>query len=522
MSETRPNILFIMSDDHTAQAISAYQGNINHTPHIDRIAENGAILEHCYVTNSICTPSRAAILTGTYNHVNGVISLETPLDPTFPQVAKYLQAGGYQTAMIGKWHLGEGEKHWPTGFDFWSILPGQGDYFDPPMTENGKPIQPTGYTTEIITQKSADWLKNRNPEKPFFMMCHHKAPHRPWQYHPKYEELYKEEIPYPASFNDDYQNRAKAAKEARMKIESNMTYLDLDLVQPYEPAPNQEYSNRFRKTPLMMVPFPQTPQEYKNFKLICSRTGDTFTFKNADELKRFKHQRYMQKYLRTVASIDESVGELLDLLESEGIADNTIVIYTSDQGFFLGEHGWYDKRFIYEESFRMPFLIQYPARIKAGTKITSMASNVDFAPTWLEYAGLPIPSFMQGKSLKPVLEGNEPENWQKTAYHRYWMNQDTDHNAYAHYGIRDHRYKLIFWYNAPLDTPGAHSADFEEKDWELFDLQEDPRELHNCFYDTDKKDVVLHMLTLLDNKQAEIGDIPYHDSIALVSSLNKE
>jgi arylsulfatase A-like enzyme len=520
MPETRPNILFIMSDDHTAQAISAYGFGINSTPNIDRIAQNGAILNHCYVTNSICTPSRAAILTGTYNHVNGVISLDTPLDPTLPTVAKYLQAGGYQTAMIGKWHLGEGQKHWPTGFDFWSILPGQGDYFDPPMTENGVPIQPKGYTTEVITQKCADWIQNRDPEKPFFMMCHHKAPHRPWQYHPKYDHLYQDEIPYPESFDDDYQNRAKAASEARMKVASNMTYLDLDLVQPYKPAPNQEYSNRFRKNPLMMVPFPEKTEEYKDFELICSRTGEKFRFQNAQELKKFKYQRYMQKYLRTVASIDESVGKLLDLLEEEGIAENTLVIYTSDQGFFLGEHGWYDKRFIYEESFRMPFLVQYPAKIPSGITVNAMASNVDFAPTWLEYAGLPVPNFMQGHSLKPVLEGEPPDDWQKTAYHRYWMNQDEDHNAYAHYGIRNHRYKLIYWYNEPLETAGAYPADYEEKDWELFDLQEDPHEMTNCFHDPNKKHIVLEMLDLLDKKQSEIGDIPRHDSNALRTSMS--
>ncbi|HAS84267.1 MAG TPA: sulfatase [Verrucomicrobia bacterium] len=519
MPDSRPNILFIMSDDHAAQAISAYGCGINQTPNIDRIAAKGAILNHCYVNNSICTPSRAAILTGTHSHVNGVITLDTPFNNHLSHVAKHLQAAGYQTSMIGKWHLGEGPEHSPTGFDHWSVLPDQGDYFDPYMIENGRHIQEMGYATEIITEKCVDQIRQRDKDRPFFMMCHHKAPHRPWLYHPKYEHLYNEEIPYPPSFKDDYANRAKAAVHARMRVESDMTYLDLDLVQPYIPAEGQEYSDIGCKTGLMMVPFPKTPEAYRDFKLICRRTGQVFTFANSEELKRFKYQRYMQKYLRTVASIDESVGHLLDLLETEGIADNTIVIYTSDQGFFLGEHGWYDKRFIYEESFRMPFLVQYPQRIRKGITVNAMASNVDFAPTWLDYAGVPVPSYMQGYSLRCVLEGDEPASWQKTAYHRYWMNQDCNHNAYAHYGIRDHRYKLIYWYNEPMNLPGATAATFAEKDWELFDLQEDPLELNNCFHDQDKKDVVIHMLRLLDEKQTQIGDVPAHDSRTVLAML---
>jgi arylsulfatase A-like enzyme len=507
---SRPNILFIMSDDHAAQAISAYGHGINQTPNIDRLASRGARFDHCYVTNSICTPSRAAILTGTYNHVNGVTSLSTGFNNRMPHVAKHLQHEGYQTAIVGKWHLHEGPQHCPTGFDYWSILPGQGEYFDPDMIENGNKITEKGYTTEIITDKTVNWIKDRNKDQPFFMMCHHKAPHRSWEYHPKYEDLYTNEIPYPDSFNDDYSNRAKAAKEARMRVESDMTYQDLDLVQPYYPSEGQRYSLSNRRTPHMMIPFPESDDQLKNFHLICSRTGEIFTFKNREELKKFKYQRYMQKYLRTVASVDESVGTLLDTLDEEGITEDTMVIYTSDQGFFLGEHGWFDKRFIYEESFRMPFLIQFPGVVEPGTTVDSMLSNVDFAPTWLDFAGAPIPNYMQGNSMRQILEGNEPESWQKTAYHRYWMNQDHNHNAYAHYGIRDHRYKLIYWYNEACDTPGSESPDFKEKDWELFDTQEDPLELFNCFKEKDKRDIVERMIGLLDQKMAEIGDVPEH------------
>jgi arylsulfatase A-like enzyme len=298
-----------------------------------------------------------------------------------------------------------------------------------------------------------------------------------------------------------------------------MTYDDLDLAQPHKPYKNQEYALINRRTPHMMVPFPKTAEEYKIFQVICSRTGEKFSFKDSEELKRFKYQRYMQKYLRTVASIDESVGDLLKLLDDEGITEDTMVIYTSDQGFFLGEHGWFDKRFIYEESFRMPFLIQYPRAIKAGSTVDAMAQNVDFAATWLDYAGLHIPNYIQGHSMRPILEGAEPEDWQKIAYHRYWMNQDHNHNAYAHYGIRDHRYKLIYWYNEACGMHGAHPGTYEEKDWELFDTQTDPLELFNCFHEPDKKDIVKKMLQQLDEKQAEIGDIPEHDSEAVLATL---
>jgi len=514
-----PNILFIMSDDHAAQAISAYGHGINQTPNIDRIGTEGARLNHCYVTNSICTPSRAAILTGTYNHVNGVTSLSTGFNNRMPHVAKHLQYAGYQTAIVGKWHLHEGPEHCPTGFDYWSVLPGQGEYFNPDMIENGERIVEEGYTTDIITDKCIDWIKGRDKKRPFFMMCHHKAPHRSWEYHPKYDDLYTDEIPYPDSFDDDYSNRAKAAIHARMRVESDLTYQDLDLVQPYYPGKDQRYALMHRRTPQMMVPFPKTEAEYKDFKLICRRTGEIFTFSNSEELKKFKYQRYMQKYLRTVASIDESIGRLLDMLDEEGVADNTMVIYTSDQGFFLGEHGWYDKRFIYEESFRMPFLIRFPGVVSPGSVIDSMACNVDFAPTWLDYAGAPIPSYVQGTSMRSILEGPEPPDWQQTAYQRYWMNQDHNHNAYAHYGIRDHRYKLIYWYNEACDTPGSQQPDFEEKDWELFDTQEDPLELFNCFNQPDKHEIVQHMLGLLDDKMAEIGDVPEHDSQRVLRSL---
>ena len=360
----QPNIIFIMADDHAARAISCYGAGINETPNIDRLAQEGIRFNHCYVTNSICTPSRAAILTGTYNHVNCVFTLQTPINNRMPNVAKHLRTGNYQTAVVGKWHLGEGKEHQPTGFDFWSVLPGQGEYFDPYMIEMGKTIEVPGYATDIITEKSLNWMKTRNPEKPFFLMCLHKAPHREWEPHPKNRGLYQEDIAVPETFDDDYKNRARAAKEAKMRIKDDMKYSDLGLVQPEggsEVGERTRIGSTNRKIP--------NPSDVSGLRLIDKENGEVFTFQNREELSHFKYQRYLKRYLRTIHSIDESVGNILDYLDDTGLAENTLVIYTSDQGFFLGEHGWYDKRFMYEESFQMPFLARYPAEIPYGVSL---------------------------------------------------------------------------------------------------------------------------------------------------------
>lgn len=500
----RPNILFIMADDHASKAISCYGAGINHTPNLDRIAAQGMRANHCYVTNSICTPSRAAILTGTYNHVNGVTTLDTPIDNRGPNVAKHLQAGGYQTAIIGKWHLGEGKAHEPTGFDFWSVLPGQGEYFDPYMIEMGSEIEVPGYCTDIITDKSLDWLRSCDPERPFFLMCHHKAPHREWEPHPKNRELYQDDIAIPETFDDDYKNRARAAAEAKMRIKDDMKYSDLGLVQPEggsEIGARTKPGATDRKIP--------NPEDPTGLRLIDRDTGEVFTFETQQELSHFKYQRYLKRYLRTIQSVDESVGKLLDWLDETGQADNTIVIYTSDQGFFLGEHGWYDKRFIYEESFQMPFLIRYPDGISAGTVCDDFFCNVDFAPTFLEYAALPVPNYMQGTSLRAVLEQNTPNDWPQTAYQRYWMHRDPDHDAYAHYGIRDERYKLIYWYNEGYDLPGTNQGG-QDREWELFDCENDPLELFNLANDPQYAKDFSAMQKKLEAKMAEIGDIPAH------------
>lgn len=449
----RPNILFIMSDDHAAHAMSCYGSRINQTPNLDRIAQDGVRLDNCFCTNSICAPSRATILTGTYSHVNGVETLREKIDGRQETVSKLLQQAGYQTAMIGKWHLGHGGHHDPTGFDYWNVLPGQGDYHNPKMYDMGTLRQYEGYATDIITDLSLDWLRGRDTEKPFFLMCHHKAPHRPWEPDEKHMHLYEDqEIPYPETFDDDYSNRAKAAAAAQMRIEHDLKPVDLKFDPP------------------------------------AGLSGH--------ELKKWKYQRYIKDYLRCVASIDDNVGRLLDYLDDEGLTENTIVIYTSDQGFFLGDHGWYDKRFFYEESLRMPFVMRYPKEVPAGSSSAAMVLNVDFAPMFLDYAGLDPTPRMQGVSARSVVSGETPEGWQTSMYYRYFMHQDNSHNVYAHYGVRTERYKLIYYYETEPDPP----------EWELFDLERDPYEINSVYDDPDYASIIAELKKELHALRVAVGD----------------
>jgi len=457
----RPNILFIMSDDHAAHAISAYQSRINQTPQLDRIAQGGARFDNCFCTNSICAPSRAVILSGVYNHLNGVKTLDDKLDNrvlTFPQL---LQAVGYQTAIIGKWHLGHGPKWDPVGFDYWNVLPGQGEYFDPPMYEMGQKKVFPGYATDVLTDLSIDWMKARDKSRPFFLMCHHKAPHRPWQPDARHAHMYDDvDIPEPYTFNDQYEARM-AADAARMRVDRDLTAEDL-------------------KAP---VPSGLTPEEEKHWK----------------------YERYIKDYLRCVASIDDNVGRILDYLDEAGLAESTLVIYTSDQGFFLGDHGWYDKRFMYEESLRMPFLVRYPEMIEPGQVRPEMALNVDFAPTFLELAGASIPETFQGHSLVPLFRGQVPANWQTSMYYRYWMHMDVNHWVWAHYGVRTERYKLIYYYGESLGTTGSHNLP-TPKTWELFDLHEDPFETRNLYADPAAAPVVEALKRELARLQVALDD----------------
>ena len=466
MPDARPNIVFIMSDDHAAHAMSCYGSRINETPNLDRIANNGIRFDNCFCTNSICGPSRATILTGTYNHINGVQCLQMGLDNRQNNFAKVLQKDGYQTAIVGKWHLGEAVENQPAGFDYWNVLPGQGLYHNPVMIEMGEEKTFPGYVTDIITDYSLDWLKNRDPERPFMLMCHHKAPHRKWEPDEKHAHMYDDvDIPEPETFNDDYSNRAEAAAAAKMRVECDLDAKDLKQPVPEGLTPGQE--------------------------------------------KSWKYQRYIKDYLRVVASIDDNVGRLLDYLDEEGLTENTIVIYTSDQGFFLGDHGWYDKRFMYEESLRMPFIMQYPKGIEAGTATDDMILNVDFAETFLDYAGCEIPGEMQGRSFRPLLEGNKPADWQTSMYYRYWMHKTT-HNVYAHYGVRTLRYKLIYYYS---DACGMDKAvdQPEKREWELFDLEKDPCELNNVYGDPAYADVVKELKNELHRLQSEVRDEPFEE-----------
>ncbi|BGP32613.1 hypothetical protein JCM10296v2_004394 [Rhodotorula toruloides] len=494
------------ADDHAAKSISAYGAGINDTPGIDRLAKEGMRYDHCYVTNSICTPSRATILCGTHNHVNGVHTLDSKLDSNLPNVAKHLRSSGYQTAMIGKWHLaghGRLEKaHSPQSFDEWDILPGQGQYFDPMWINSSGPHREMGYVTDITTDKAIDFIERRDKSRPFFAMVHHKAPHQPWECHPRHRELYKDEIRIPETYNDDYKNRAKAASLAEMRVEADISYQDLGLVQPEGGSELGELEIPFinwftsRKVPM--------PDDVSKVRLIDKQTAEV-------HLSKFKYQRYMQRYLRTIQSIDDGVGKVLDYLDTNGLAENTMVIYTSDQGFFLGEHGWFDKRFIYEESFQMPFLIRWPSVIKPGTISKDIISNVDFAATWLEAAGRD--SFLS--SLKGV---PRPADDKTVAYHRYWQHADPIHNAYAHYGIRNHRYKLIYWYAESFDLPGTGKGG-QEREWELFDCEKDPLELFNCWSDPSYGEMRGEMVRLLNDKMETIGDVPVHKVGGLAAEL---
>ncbi len=482
----RPNIIFIMSDDHAAHAMSCYGSRINRTPHLDRIAEGGIRLDNCFCTNSICTPSRAAILTGTHNHVNGVTTLATPLDNTIVTFPELLHRAGYQTAVFGKWHVGHGPNHCPGGFyDDWAVLPGQGFYHNPQFFFKGPDggVRRTvhGYATDIITDMSLDWLRGRDRERPFCLLYHHKAPHRPWEPDEKHADMYlNEDIPEPDTLYDDYEGRP-VAEAALMRVGVHMFFDDVKC------GINRAMSE--------------------------------------DELRKWAYQRYIKDYLRVIASVDDNVGRVLDYLDEEGIADDTVVVYTSDQGFFLGDHGWYDKRFMYEESLRMPFVMRYPPAIAAGSTNEDIITNLDFAPTFLELADVPVPDEFQGRSFRPQLAGETPDDWPEGMYYRYWMNR-SDHNVAAHYGIRTKRYKLIYFYSEGMGQPGAdrgfcvgdHVKDENvpplEPEWQLFDLDTDPHELRNVYADPAYADVVRELRGELRRLQTEAGDDPHPSELA--------
>jgi arylsulfatase A-like enzyme len=442
----RPNIIFIMTDDHAAHAIGAYGSRVNQTPNLDRLAREGALLTSVFATNSICTPSRAAILTGQYSHINGV-TMFNRFDSVRMTVARLLQQGGYYTGMVGKWHLGSD----PVGFDRWEILPGQGAYWNPILyTAAGEKTYTDRYATDVITDLALDFVERRPRDRPFFLMMHHKAPHRPWEPSDAHAAHFAAlRIPEPVTFWDSYATRTDALHENQQRVAADLTNRDLKLTPP--PGLSGPDLTRWLQT--------------KPDSVTVVRDGTSVTL-SGEALVRWKYQRLMQDYLATVQSVDDSVGKVLALLDRTGLAKNTMVVYTSDQGFFLGDHGLFDKRFMYEESIRMPFLVRWPAGVKPGTRSDALALNIDFAPTFLELAGLPVPVDMQGRSLLSVLRGRAPADWRTSMYYRYYHDPG-DHNTRAHYGVRTRTHKLIYFW--------------KKDQWELFDLVNDPYELHNLY-----------------------------------------
>ena len=439
----RPNIILIFTDDHASHALSCYGSKINKTPQLDRLASEGMLFRNCFCTNSICAPSRAVILTGKHSHLNGVIDNRVRFDGQQQTFPKLLQKAGYQTAMIGKWHL----KSRPTGFDHYEVLIGQGPYYNPPMIRNGSRVKHTGYTTDIITNIALKFLKGRDTAKPFMLMFQHKAPHRNWQPGPKHLTLYDDvTIPEPDNLFDSYLGRGTAAQTQDMSIARTMTPNDLKLVPP----------RNF------------TPAQLKTWNAAYGPKNEAFRKANlkGKSLIRWKYQRYIKDYLRCIASVDDNVGRVLDYLDTTGLAKNTIVIYSSDQGFYLGDHGWFDKRFMYEESLRMPLMARWPGHIKPGSINSDLVSNLDFAQTFLELAGVDSPPDMQGLSLVPLLAGKTPADWRTSLFYQYYEFPGA-HSVRRHMGVRDSRYKLIHFYN--LD------------EWELYDLKRDPREMHSVY-----------------------------------------
>jgi arylsulfatase A-like enzyme len=497
----RPNILFIMSDDHAYQALSAYSDELIQTPNIDRLAQEGAIFSRATVTNSICAPSRAVMLTGTHSFVNGKVDNHMSFDWDQPNFPKLLQANGYQTAMIGKIHM-DGI---PQGFDFSMVLPGQGHYFNPVFLIEGERIVIDGYVSDIITDTTLDWLKNeRDPDKPFCVLYHHKAPHREWEPAERhYREFTQRTFREPATLFDDYEGRGTAAKTAEMNILLHKNWAGDSKLFPetmeklgIEPTVLGPDGRSWDLATLDRTIGRYNEEQMAAWREVYGKINEDFIrdypTMSKEDLMRWRYQRYMQDYLGTIAGIDEGVGRVLDYLDEAGLAENTIVVYTSDQGFYLGEHGWFDKRFMYEESFRTPLLIRYPKEIKPGTVIDKLVQNLDFAPTFLDYSGVEIPQEMQGKSFRRLVAG-ETDEWRDAVYYTYYEYPSV-HMVKRHYGVATDRYKLIHFY-------------YDIDEWELYDLETDPMEMKNVYDDPSYAEI----RTIMHRRLEEIRDY-YGDS----------
>jgi len=491
----RPNIVFIMSDDHASHAVGCYGSRINETPHIDRLAREGMRFENCFCTNSICSPSRAVILTGKYSHINGMIVniyAGRPFDGSQQTYPKLLQQNGYETAMIGKWHLGST----PTGFDHWEILPGQGSYYNPDFIQmDGSRKRYEGYCTDLITDMSIDWIeKQRDRDKPFLLISQHKAPHRCWSPAPRHLGRYKHgTIPEPETLFPDHSKRSPASDESEMSVRDHfhwshdMKFRGENLF-PDHFRSQHAHGEYPRMTPEQKAQW-DAHYEPENQAFVEQMRAGKLT---DDDVVRWKYQRYMHDYLGTIEAVDEGVGRLLDYLDESGLADNTIVVYTSDQGFFLGDQGWYDKRFMYEESLRMPLLVRWPKQVRPGRVSDAMVLNLDFASTFLDAADTAVPADIQGESFVPILRGRRPANWRKAMYYHYYE-YPAVHQVKRHYGIRTERYKLIHFY-------------YDIDAWELYDLRNDPHEWNNLYDDPKYARLVKRLKAELAELRARYGD----------------
>ncbi|WP_165042340.1 sulfatase [Dysgonomonas sp. ZJ709] len=476
--KSRPNIIHIMTDDHSFQTISAYGHPISKlapTPNIDRLANEGMLFQQAFVENSLSTPSRACLITGLYSHQNGQRQLGKGIDSTKIFFSELLHEQGYETGVVGKWHM----QCEPKGFDFYHILWDQGDYYNPAFrskNSNGKYIKEEGYATTLTTDHSIEFLEQRDKDKPFCLLVHHKAPHRNWMPEEKYLDLYEDvEFPKPSTFYDDYSTRCSAASTQDMTVDKTMEFVhDLKVIELKDTAPYNKEGNikGFENSLKRMTPSQRTAWENayhpKNEKFISDKLS-------GNELLDWKFQRYLRDYLRCIKSIDDEVGRLIQYLEKEGLLENTIIVYTSDQGFYMGEHGWFDKRFMYEESFRTPLIIRYPKAIKAGSKTNALVQNIDYAPTYLSLAGIEKPEEMSGRSLETLFEGEKPADWRESLYYHYY-DYPAVHNVRKHDGVRTDRYKLIHFYGE-----GEMADDEDINCNELYDLKSDPNELNNLY-----------------------------------------
>ena len=496
-AQTRPNIVLIVADDHARQAVSAYNSTLIHTPSIDRIAKEGLLFSNAFVTNAICGPSRAVMLTGKYSHRNGLRDNRDPFDGNQETFPKILQAAGYETMVVGKWHL----RSVPHGFDFWSILPGQGEYYNPRFIRLGDTVRLTGYVTDLITDVAIEALRARDSSKPFCLLYHHKAPHRNWMPNIPHLELFNDRtFAAPENFVDDYAGRSRAAREQEMEVARHL-FEGYDLKLPIE------YVRASGGDTAIMPGWDAVGAWEATLRSLTERQREAWEKAYGPKNRAFienpprgknlalwKYQRYIKDYLRCVVSLDENVGRLLDFLDSEGLSQNTVVVYTSDQGFFLGEHGWFDKRFMYEESLGIPLMVRYPAGIQAGARSDALVLNLDFAPTILQLAGAPIPEEIQGKSLVPLFEEHPGTPWRSSVYYHYYEYPHGWHAVKKHYGVRTDRYKLIHFYG-DVDA------------WELYDLQRDPHEMVNLYEDAAHREIVDHLKRELQRLRVQLGDV---------------